>query len=456
MARAARAASMKIRVLHVSQRVDLLEYFAFLLETNREAILKANLLDIQREKDKIPEALLKRLELTDSKLSSTISGIQQMAREEDPIGRATARTRIMSGLLLEKTAVPLGVLLVIFEARPDALIQIAALALWSGNGLLLKGGKEATESNRFLHGLISRALRDTLPEIGEELIGLVQSREEIASLLQLDEVIDLVIPRGSNELVSYIKQNTKIPVIGHSDGICHIYIDQEVDLQKAAEICLDSKIDYPAACNAVDKILFHQSAVSDGTLEFVCRQLRSNGVTLRKGTHTSIAALEYEPAPSLSHEYSSLEVTIEVVESLEEAVDHVNTYGSSHTDSIVTKNPINAQTFLTGVDSSCVFHNASTRWSDGYRFGLGAEVGISTSRIHARGPVGVEGLMTSKFVLHGNGHVVEGDAKKDKYRFTTLSVDKKAWRMQCALAVGGFISGILSCFLWGFIKGQKK
>lgn len=256
--------------------------------------------------------------------------------------------------------------------------------------------------------------------------------------------------------MSFIQQNTKIPVLGHSDGICHVFIDKEVDLQMAVEICLDSKIDYPAACNAVEKILFHKGAIENGVLEFVCRQLQANGVTLRKGTHSSLAEMDYEPAPGMSHEYSSLEVTIEVVESLDEAIEHINTYGSSHTDSIVTKDPINAEAFLAGVDSSCVFHNSSTRWSDGYRFGLGAEVGISTSRIHARGPVGVEGLMTSKYRLHGQGHLVEGDAKKADYRFRKLPVDSKFWRMEGLIAMGGFVGGIVACFIVGLIKQERR
>ncbi|EFJ44253.1 hypothetical protein VOLCADRAFT_65082, partial [Volvox carteri f. nagariensis] len=314
-----------------------------------------------------------------------------------------------------------GVLLVIFEARPDALPQIASLALRSGNGLLLKGGKEATHSNAALHKVIVDAIG---PSLGPDLIALVTSREEIESLLALDDVVDLVIPRGSNALVSHIKRNTRIPVLGHADGICHVYVDEEADLDTALRILLDAKTDYPAACNAVEKVLVHRSWADKGGLQTITEALQKAGVKVHVGDLKS-SLPDLPAAPAARHEYSALAVTLEVVDSMEAAIDHIHKYGSAHTDCIVTKNGERAEAFLRGVDSACVFHNASTRFADGFRFGLGAEVGISTSRIHARGPVGVEGLLTTKWVLRGGGHIVAKDTGV-KFTHRPLSSDDSA------------------------------
>ncbi|KVH12458.1 Aldehyde dehydrogenase, C-terminal [Cynara cardunculus var. scolymus] len=295
--------------------------------------------------------------------------VRKLAEMEEPIGHVLKRTELAEGLILEKKTCPLGVLLIVFESRPDALVQIASLAIRSGNGLLLKGGKEAKRSNAILHKVITSALPEN---VGTKLIGLLTSREEIPDLLKLDDVIDLVIPRGSNKLVSQIKSSTKIPVLGHSDGICHVYVDKAANLEMAKKIVLDAKTDYPAACNAMETLLVHKDLTSGGLQELV-------------------KELEQE------------------VKDVDEAIDHIHSYGSSHTECIVTDDHDVAEHFLSRVDSAAVFHNASTRFCDGARFGLGAEVGISTSKIHARGPVGVEGLLTTRWVLRGKGQVVEGD-----------------------------------------------
>ncbi|KAH7292128.1 hypothetical protein KP509_29G053100 [Ceratopteris richardii] len=308
------------------------------------------------------------------------------------IGKILRRTQVAEGLVLEKSTFPLGVLLIIFESRPDALVQIAALSIRTANGLLLKGGKEATRSNTILHKVITEAISS---RVGKELIGLITSRDAIPDLLKLDEVIDLVIPRGSNKLVSQIKESTKVPVLGHSDGICHVFVDKDSNLEKAKQIVLDSKMDYPAACNAMETLLVHEALVQ-------------SGIELYGGAQAA-ELLNIPKVTDFHHEYSALACSVEIVRDVHAAIDHIHQYGSAHTDSIVTENDATAELFLSQVDSAAVFHNASTRFSDGARFGLGAEVGISTSRIHARGPVGVEGLLTTKWLLRGNGQVVDGD-----------------------------------------------
>ncbi|URE49803.1 Amino acid kinase family [Musa troglodytarum] len=383
MAVSARECSRRLQSLSSEERKKILLDIANALEANEK------LIRIENEAD----------------ISFLANSIRVLADMEDPICRVLKRTELADGLILEKTSCPLGVLLIVFESRPDALVQIASLAVRSGNGLLLKGGKEAMRSNAILHKVITGAIPDV---VGEKLIGLVTSRDEIPDLLKLDDVIDLVIPRGSNKLVTQIKESTKIPVLGHADGICHVYIDKSADMQMAKCIVLDAKTDYPAACNAMETLLVHKDLLKTEGLNDLLTELKSEGVALYGG---SIASLEYgiPEAPSFHHEYNSMACTIEVVDDIHSAIDHIHQYGSAHTDCIVTEDLAAAEIFLHQVDSAAVFHNASTRFCDGARFGLGAEVGISTSRIHARGPVGVEGLLTTRWILRGNGQVVDGD-----------------------------------------------
>ncbi|KAK0585183.1 hypothetical protein LWI29_024380 [Acer saccharum] len=406
MAVAARECSRRLQSLQSQDRRKILLDIADALEANEGLIKVENEADVAAARlAGYEKSLISRLALKPGKISGLAKSIRVLADMEEPIGHILRRTELADGLILERTSCPLGVLLIVFESRPDALVQIAALAIRSGNGLLLKGGKEARRSNAILHKVITSAIPNT---VGEKLIGLVTSREEIPDLLKLDDVIDLVIPRGSNKLVSEIKQSTKIPVLGHADGICHVYVDKSADMGMAKKIVLDAKIDYPAACNAMETLLVHNDLASQGRLNELIVELQCGGVQLFGGPRAS-NLLNISETRSFHHEYNSLACTIEIVDDVHAAIDHIHQHGSSHTDCIVTEDQEVAKIFLRQVDSAAVFHNASTRFCDGARFGLGAEVGISTSRIHARGPVGVEGLLTTRWILRGSGQVVDGD-----------------------------------------------
>ncbi|KAJ4704591.1 Delta-1-pyrroline-5-carboxylate synthase [Melia azedarach] len=406
MAVAARECSRRLQGLQSQDRKKILLDIADALEANEGLIKVENEADVAAAREAgYEKSLISRLALKPGKISGLAKSIRVLAEMEEPIGRILKRTELADGLILEKTSCPLGVLLIVFESRPDALVQIASLAIRSGNGLLLKGGKEARRSNAILHKVITSAIPDT---VGSKLIGLVTSRDEIPDLLKLDDVIDLVIPRGSNKLVSQIKDSTKIPVLGHADGICHVYVDKLVDMDKAKRIVLDAKIDYPAACNAMETLLVHNDLSSNDGLSELILELQREGVKLFGGPRAS-NLLNIPETRSFHHEYNSTACTIEIVDDVHAAIDHIHQHGSAHTDCIVTEDQEVAEIFLRQVDSAAVFHNTSTRFCDGARFGLGAEVGISTSRIHARGPVGVEGLLTTRWILRGSGQVVDGD-----------------------------------------------
>ncbi|MFS7933685.1 putative glutamate-5-semialdehyde dehydrogenase, Glutamate 5-kinase [Helianthus anomalus] len=406
MAVSAREASRKLQALTSEERKKILLDVASALEANEQFIMLENDADVEAARDAgYDEALVARLALKPSKIRALAESVRRLAEMEEPIGQVLKRTELAEGLVLEKKSCPLGVLLIVFESRPDALVQIASLAIRSGNGLLLKGGKEAKRSNAILHKVITSVIPET---VGTKLIGLLTSREDIPDLLKLDDVIDLVIPRGSNKLVSQIKNSTKIPVLGHSDGICHVYVDKAANLEMAKKIVLDAKTDYPAACNAMETLLVHKDLLASGGLQELVKELEQEGVTLFAGPRVN-GVVSFSKANTFHHEYNSKACTIEIVNNVDEAIDHIHSYGSSHTECIVTDDQDVAEHFLNRVDSAAVFHNASTRFCDGARFGLGAEVGISTSKIHARGPVGVEGLLTTRWVLRGKGQVVEGD-----------------------------------------------
>lgn len=405
VAEEARTGSRTLQALRPEERASCINTLADLLESRQKEILEANRKDLDAaEKTGLAKALLSRLSLTPAKLKSLSSGLRQIANDSlTNVGRVLRRTKLAEGLELRQITVPIGVLLVIFESRPDSLPQVAALAMSSANGLLLKGGKEATNSNKYLMELVKEALG---PVGAANAISLISTREDVGDLLSMGKHIDLVIPRGSSDLVRSIQEQSKhIPVLGHAEGICHVFVDRDADLVKALKIIRDSKCDYPAACNAMETLLIHESHMKSNFFNDVCSMLQKEGVKVNSGPKLR-KQLTFGPpaAKSMKTEYGALECAIEVVSDIEDAINHIHKYGSGHTDCIVTENKERATYFQREVDSACVFHNASTRFSDGYRFGLGAEVGISTARIHARGPVGVDGLLTTKWVLQGNGH----------------------------------------------------
>ncbi|XP_037611339.1 delta-1-pyrroline-5-carboxylate synthase isoform X2 [Sebastes umbrosus] len=402
----ARNSGRTLASLLPDQRSEIICNLADLLTEKKEEIMAANKLDMDLAANAghLPAAMLKRLSLSPAKLNSLAIGLRQIAvAAQDSVGRVLRRTRVANNLELEQITVPIGVLLVIFEARPDCLPQVSALAIASGNALLLKGGKEAANTNRVLHQITQEAL--SMHGV-TEAVQLVSTREDVEDLCRLDKMIDLIIPRGSSQLVRNIQRAAKgIPVLGHSEGICHVYVDAEASVDKVIKIVRDSKCDYPAACNAMESLLIHRDILRTPLFDQIIDMLRTERVKIHAGPRFA-SYLTFSPseAKSMRTEYGDLECCMEVVDSMEEAVDHIHKYGSSHTDVIITENEDTAEQFLQQLDSACVFWNASTRFADGYRFGLGAEVGISTARIHARGPVGLEGLLTTKWVLRGDGH----------------------------------------------------
>ena len=383
---AERARKAFLKLSTTTDRTAILKDLSPAIEQHASAILEANKKDLAEAKGKIAEPLYKRLILSDSKFRAVIEGIRQIAQMEDPLGRLLQETELDDGLTLRKIQTPIGVLAAIFESRPDVGPQIASLAIRTGNAVLLKGGREAASTNAALVDVIRRVL----DKYGvADAVQLVSTREEVAELLRMDDLISLVIPRGSNEMVRTIQQSTKIPVLGHADGICHVYIDEFADTNKAVRVAVDSKAQDPAPCNAAETLLIHSRFPER---EKVLKALSNAGVELRDSGFGS--------------EYLDLIMNVRVVNSVDEAIDHIHRYGSRHTDTIVTENKAVAERFLNEVDSAGVYWNASTRFADGFKYGLGAEVGISTNKTHARGPVGVEGLLIYKYQLIGNGHIV--------------------------------------------------
>ena len=416
-ARSAREAGRRLRTTPASLRDAALRAIARRIGDHRAEIQAANARDLERARaDRIPQPLIQRLGLSDAKIAAIDASLQEVAAAPDPLQQVQVARRLDEGLTLTRVTVPIGVLGVIFESRPDALVQIASLCIKSGNAAILKGGSEAAESNRALFDSIAAALAATDPRFAGAL-HLATGRDQIDDLLRMDDLVDLIIPRGSPELVRSIQDRTRIAVLGHADGICHVYVDAAADLEQAVAIVVDAKTEYPAVCNAVETVLVH-AAVADRLLPRLREALPQ--VALRGDER--VRALIDVPAAAAADwdtEYLDLILALKVVDDLQEAIAFINRHGSAHTDAIVTTDRQAADTFFAQVDSASVLCNCSTRFADGYRFGLGAEVGISTTRIHARGPVGVEGLTTYAYRLQGDGHVVAdytGGARRFHHR----------------------------------------
>ena len=401
-----RLASIKISQTENQNRIKALNFMADYLEKNSKEILEANNADYSSaEKKGISRALLSRLKLSKSKLNSGIEGVRKVGDLADPVNQVQIKRELSKGLILERKTVPIGVLGVIFESRPDAVMQISSLAIRSGNGVMLKGGSEANLTNTS----IVKALQEGLNESGldKNAICLLTSRKDSMAMLNLEKYINLIIPRGSNELVKFIQENTRIPVLGHADGICHLFIDIEANLEMALSVALDSKIQYPAACNAIETLLVHKD-IAPAFLEKAIPLFNSNDVKLIGDKRSVELGLKYEASlEDWETEYLDLILSIKIVDDLEEAITHIQKYSSKHTDGIITENSNTANKFMNVVDSAGVFHNCSTRFADGFRYGFGAEVGISTQTLPPRGPVGLEGLVTYKYFLKGDGNIVD-------------------------------------------------
>ncbi|MFI5119992.1 MAG: glutamate-5-semialdehyde dehydrogenase [Thermoanaerobaculia bacterium] len=420
----ARVAARRLAVLPSERKNEILRKVADGIDAARDVILEANRADVDSarttfEETSLSGSLLDRLILDDVKLRTMADGVRAVAELPDPSGVVLSRTLLDEGLVLEKVTCPLGVLLVIFESRPDAVTQIGSLALKSGNAAILKGGSESARSTAALLDVFVKAVAST-PGIPAGALSSVAGRADVDALLALDEHIDLVIPRGGYDLVRHVQTHTRIPVLGHAEGVCHVYVDRAADVAMAMRIVLDSKLQYPAACNAAETLLVHRDAAARFLVPLLTRLVQA-GVEIRACGKTRAFAPSLDLAPASEEdwrtEYGGPILSVKLVESLDEAVDHVNRHGSHHTEAIVTDDKSAAEAFLGRVDAAGVFHNASTRFADGFRYGFGAEVGISTSRIHARGPVGLEGLVTYKYLLRGSGQVVATYSGKDARPF---------------------------------------
>ncbi|MFW6383813.1 MAG: glutamate-5-semialdehyde dehydrogenase [Halodesulfurarchaeum sp.] len=423
---AAEEAALELAQTDAQTRSDALRAVADAIVDRSEEILAANEKDIAEAEELLADgeysqALVDRLKLDETKLQSIAEMVRSVADQEDPLGETLTARELDEDLELYKVAAPIGVIGSVFESRPDALVQIAALSLKSGNAVILKGGSEALHSNRVLYSIVEEVTAD----VAEGWVKLIEAHEAVDTVLEMDDAIDLLMPRGSTEFVRYIQENTKIPVLGHTEGVCHVYVDEAADLEMATEVALDAKVQYPAVCNAVETLLVHEAVAESFLPEMVAAYVDA-GVEVR-GDERTRAIVDQAVSPATDEdwetEYGDLVISIKVVDSLDAGVDHVNTFGSKHTESVITEDEDKAAAFMQRVDASSVFHNASTRFADGFRYGLGAEVGISTGKIHARGPVGLKGLTTTKYYLEGDGQRVASYVGEDAIPFTHEEFD---------------------------------
>lgn len=429
----AKSAALKLANASTNEKDKALLRIAAAIDENRGRILAANEKDIEEalnltREGKLSKALLDRLKLDNVKIDEIITSVRDVAELEDPVGKTQLALELDKDLELFQVSCPIGVIGAIFESRPDVLVQISSLCLKTGNAVLLKGGSEAHNSNAALFEAVSEASAGG--EIPAGWIQLLETREDVNELLKLNEYIDLLVPRGSEQFVKYIQNNTNIMVLGHSEGVCHVYVDRDADLKMAVDVCYDSKVQYPAVCNAAETLLV-DTAIATDFLPRIAERYQKAGVELR-GCPKTLAVLrdnaeQIKPASEEDWhtEYNDLIISIKVVDGVDAAIDHINRYGSGHTDAIVTANKETALKFMRFVDSSSVMHNASTRFSDGFRYGKGAEVGISTYKVHARGPVGLEGLIIYKYLLVGTGQVVAQYVGADAKEFTHRELSKQ-------------------------------
>jgi glutamate-5-semialdehyde dehydrogenase len=421
IARRARAASRELARLPAERRNEVLLAVAGAFEANSGRILEANEADCRAAESSVAaramsSAMLARLRVSPSGVAQMAAQVRVVAGLPDPLGRRLAATELDDGLVLVKESCSFGVVGIIFESRPDVVPQVASLALKSGNAVILKGGSEATLTNEAMVSIWRECL-SKFPAVPADSIHLLQSRADVLELLSLDRDVDLIIPRGSYDLVNFVMKNSRIPVLGHGEGICHVYVDRAADIKKAVDIAFDAKVQGPAICNAAETLLVHE-AVAAEFLPQIISQLERAGVEIRGCAKTAALLPGHRIVPATEKdwatEYSDLILSVKIVSDLEEAIEHINRYGSRHTDAIVTEDREAASVFMNEVDSAGVFQNASTRFSDGFRYGFGAELGISNSKLHARGPMGLEGLTTYKYKLYGEGHTVGPYSKGEK------------------------------------------
>lgn len=403
IAKDAKEASLKIADISTELKNKALLKIADEIEADKEKVFEANKQDLKAaeelvNKGEITKSTFNRLKLDENKMRDMLQGIRDIASLDDPINKKLLVRELDKDLTLYKVSCPIGVLGIIFEARPDVIAQISSLAIKSANAVILKGGKESINTNKTILSIINKAL-DKVEDFPKNVIQQVYSRDDVAQMLKCDKYINLIIPRGGNSLVKFIKENTKIPVLGHADGICHIFVDETADIDMAIKVVTDAKTQYPSACNAVETLLIHEKFNKKDNL---LASLQLSEIQL------------IDKPESWAHEYGDKILSFKTVKNVDEAIEHINTYGSGHTDSIITKNIENAEKFMNKVDSAGVYFNASTRFADGFRYGFGAEVGISTNKTHARGPVGLEGLTIYKYKLIGNGQIVGDYASGEK------------------------------------------
>lgn len=396
IAKSAKTAALEIADISTEIKNKALNKIADMLESKKEEIFVANKQDLAEaeklvETGELSKSTFNRLKLDENKMRDMLQGIRDIAKLEDPVNKKLFVRELDKDLTLYKVSCPIGVLGIIFEARPDVIAQISSLAIKSANAVILKGGKESINTNKTILTVINETL-GTIDEFPKNVLQQVFTRDDVAEMLKCDKYINLIIPRGGNKLVKYIKENTKIPVLGHADGICHIFVDETADINMAVKVIVDAKTQYPSACNAVETLLIHENFQEKDKL---LAAIQLSDITLVNNPDT------------WAFEHGDNTLAFKTVKNIDEAIEHINTYGSGHTDSIITKNIENAEKFMNKVDSAGVYFNASTRFADGFRYGFGAEVGISTNKTHARGPVGLEGLTIYKYKLIGNGHTVK-------------------------------------------------